>query len=180
MKCAAKSGLMVLVVAAATTLAGRPMQAQATDPWAPFEFLIGNWSGQWSGQPGVSTSGSVSFSFDLAKTIIVRRTRVTFPAGADENSGFTHEDLLVIYREPGDPRFRAFYVDAEGFVVNYVASGVTSQPSVVFTSDPAGRGPQFKLVCEMSKDGVLTMDFLIAPPGGGLRSHVKCAIRRSR
>ncbi len=170
---------MLLMAAATTSLAQPAARTKEKDPWAPFQFLIGNWTGRWSGEPGDSTSGSVSFSFDLEKQIIVRRTRVTFAARPGEASGFTHEDLLIIYREPGGGPFRGFYVDREGFVINYVASPSPNQQSVIFASDPAGKGPRFKLVCELSRDGVLSIDFLVAPPGGELRSHVKCSVRRA-
>src|ERR1051325_4223618 len=93
--------------------------AQAKDPWAPLSFLLGNWSGGGSGKPGDVASGSASFSLDLKKNVIIRRNRAEIAARHGDTSKSVHEDLMVIYRQPGDGSLRAVYFDDEGHVINY-------------------------------------------------------------
>lgn len=55
--------------------------------WDPLEFLIGNWSSPVSRQPGTGISGSATFSFDLDKNVIIRRSRAEFAPEPGEEKG---------------------------------------------------------------------------------------------
>ncbi len=144
----------------------------AEDPWAPFQFLIGVWSGAGSGQPGEGISGTTSFSFDLGKTILVRRNRAEIASNPGEPSGAAHEDLMIIYREPG-AQFRAIYFDSEGHVINYSVSFPAGPRSVVFESAATENAPRFRFIYEMGRDGLLSGEFDIAPPGGPYKVYTK-------
>ena len=151
----------------------------APDPWAPLRFLLGSWSAaSGSGQPGEAVAGSVSFALELGGGVLVRRNRTEYAPKPGAKEGAVHEDLLVIYREPGEDGFRALYWDNEGHVIHYRVS-IPSRPNVVmFESEGPDKGPRFRLVHELASDGQLATEFAIAPPGGDFKTYVKGTVRR--
>lgn len=155
-----------------------PASAQESDPWAPFNFLIGHWSGIGSGKPGEAVPGSSVFSFELDKSIIMRKNRVQSEPVPGQTTGRVHEDLLFIYRQTGEENFRAIYFDNEKHVINYTVTFPDKQPSVVFENVATGQSTRFKLAYELTADGILTTDFLIAPPGGEFKSYIKGTAKR--
>lgn len=167
--------LVLLFILAASLICSsvRAQEGKAEDPWARFQFLIGSWSGTGAGKPGEISMGKTSFSFDLDKNVIVRKNRVEIAPKAGETKGAVHEDLMVIYRQPGAAAPRAIYFDNEGHVIDYVASFPEKQPSVVFESKGGEKMPGFRLVYEMTPTDELMIEFLIAPPGGEFKSYTK-------
>ena len=147
--------------------------------WDPLQFLIGSWSSPLSGQPGQGVSGSTTFAFDLDQKVIVRRSRAEFAPGPGEAKGLVHDDLLVIYQQPGETPFRAIYFDNEGHVIHYTLSFPEKQPAVVFESEVSGMSPRARLVYGMEGEDTLVTEFFVAAPGGELLSHVKGAVKRN-
>ncbi len=170
--------LTILMTFSAMGYPAKGQSSQPSDPWAPFQFLIGNWSGTGSGQPGEVVSGTTSFSFDLGQAILVRKSRAQFAPRPGEKAGALHEDLLIIYREAEGPKLRAVFFDNEGHVIHYRVSLPANQPSVVFESDASDQAPRFRLVYEMGSDGLLSVEFMVAPPGGEFKTYTKGTIKR--
>jgi hypothetical protein len=102
--------------------------ALAAPKWEPFQFLVGDWVGEGSGQPGAG-QGEFSFAAELGGQILVRRS-FNQPA-----SGPRHEDLMVVYLEP-EPR--AIYFDSEGHVIHYQLSAPAKGRAVFESSDAPG------------------------------------------
>ena len=146
--------------------------------WAPLKFLLGSWTNPISGEPGEGVSGWSTFSYELDKNIIVRRSRAEFAPGPGESKGLVHDDLLVIYQEPGDSPFRAIYVDNEGHTIHYTLTFPEKQPGVVFESEAIANGPRFRLVHELTAPDTLVTEFSVAAPGGALLSHVRGNLKR--
>jgi hypothetical protein len=142
------------------------------------QFLIGNWSSPLSGQPGQGVAGWSTFSYDLDKRVIVRKSRAEFAPGPGETKGLVHDDMLVIYQQPGEPQMRAIYFDNEGHIIHYTLSIPAKQPGVVFESEASQTSPRARLVYEMTEDDTLITEFSVAAPGGELLSHVKGAVVR--
>jgi len=157
-----------------------PLRGQAADPWAPLAFLIGEWTGGGSGQPGDAVAGSTRFFMELEGKIMVRKNRAELAARPGENPGNVHEDLMIVYPKAGGSAFIADYFDNEGHVIHYSLSFPGKQPSVVFESDSAAAGPRFRLVyaTDPSDRGILVNEFWIARPGGEFRMYLSGKLRK--
>lgn len=141
------------------------LRAQRTSEppdWRPWQFLFGEWVGAGGGGPGEG-AGTFSFTTDLQGTVLVRRNHSDFPA-SPERPAYSHDDLMVIYRE-GTTQTRAAYFDNEGHVIRYSTNFSPDSNSVVFISDPAPGTPRFRLTYEKKGDGLVTIRFEFAPPG---------------
>ena len=56
--------------------------AAGDDPWACYRFLIGEWAGEGSGQPGQG-KGAFSLAPDLQGKILLRKNHAEYPASGD-------------------------------------------------------------------------------------------------
>lgn len=129
--------------------------------WDGFKPLAGTWVGDGTGSPGQGTGG-FTFSFDLQNTILVRKNYADYPATKDRPA-FSHNDLMVIYRE-GD-KFRAVYFDNEQHVINYAVSLSKDSTAIVFVSDIIPGAPRFRLTNVLQGTDSMKISFEIAPPG---------------
>jgi hypothetical protein len=166
--------LAVIVLSRTLSMA----QEQNIDAWSQFSFLMGTWSGTGSGKPGEITAGSTSFSFDLDKNILVRKNRAECAPKPNEQSGFVHEDLMIIYHQPNDRQFHAIYFDNEGHIINYTVTPQTPKSQIIFESDAVQSAPRFLMVYELAADGALINEFQIAPPGGKFQTYTKGTINK--
>jgi hypothetical protein len=134
-----------------------------TDPWVGVRFLIGSWEAKTTG--GVAqaqASAGYAFRLELRDHILARHTR-SGSCIAPDDFDCQHSDLLYIY--PGGNGFalQAIYFDNEGHVIRYDLS--TPKPNaVVFLSDPAQPGPQYRLSYELL-EGVMNGKFELKMPG---------------
>src|SRR5262245_48559553 len=102
-------GAIILLAVANVGVAG---QNSATISWDNWKFLIGTWKASGGGSPGEG-KGSFSFTFDLQNRILVRRSHTDYPETAGRPA-FAHDDLMVIYTDDANRKFRADYYDNEG------------------------------------------------------------------
>jgi hypothetical protein len=141
---------------------------QDNSAWNRWNWLIGNWKGEGSGQPGQG-SGTFSFFFDLDKNVIVRRSHSEYPA-TESKPQIIHDDLMIVYPDPADSLDKAMYFDNEGHTINYTISYL--EKSIILTSDKIPDSPIFRLVYtlldnetintrfEMSQDGYKFMPYV--------------------
>jgi hypothetical protein len=161
-------------------LAGGHMFAQASkpqDPWAPLNFLLGEWEGVGTGTPGEAVGGT-SFAFDLDKRILVRKNWAKYPPKPGDKTGLSHEDLMIIYTSSGESVLRAIYFDNEDYVINYTVLPLSNPGVVVFETDPAQKGPRFRLVYELNAAGTLKNVFLIASPGEEFKVYAQGTLKK--
>ncbi len=147
-------------------------------PLNQLDFLIGEWISPGSGQPGEGIAGSSSFTYSLDGNIIIRNSRAEFAPEPGEAKGLVHDDLLIIYQQPGETQLRAIYFDNENHIIHYTLSFPVKQPGVIFDSEAGEGSARARLVYETLPDGKLMTEFLVALPGGQLVSHVKGVLKR--
>jgi hypothetical protein len=152
--------------------------APADDPWSAYRFLLGEWVGEGSGQPGQGT-GEFSFTLDLQGKLLVRRNRVEYPARAARPAS-SHEDLMVIYRGAEGKRTRAIYFDNEDHIIHYTVTFSDDKQALTFLSDTMPSEPRFRLSYARGKSETVSVKFEVAPPGkpDGFKTYVEGTARR--
>jgi len=173
------TGALILAVAFLIT---PPAQAQGANSagWEGWNFLLGQWVGEGSGQPGQG-SGGFSFALDLQGKVLVRKNHADYPATKD-HPAFSHEDLTVIYHEDGASPARAIYFDNEGHVIHYDASFSKDGTTWVFLSDSVPSAPRYRLTYTKEKNGMLGIKFEIAPSGKpeAFSTYIEARARREK
>ncbi len=134
----------------------------STDRWAAWQFVLGDWSGEGGGQPGVGAGGYTFFP-DLDGQILVRRNRVEYPATPTTPAAI-HEDLLVVYVE-ADGSTRAVYWDCEGHVIHYAAEALPGEGIIRLVSEALPGAPRFRFEYRQVDEQTVATKFEIAPPG---------------
>ncbi len=153
--------------------------ATPASPLDAVSFLLGDWRGEGSGQPG-SGSGVTSFKPELGGRVLVRRSRSGYPAAAGKPA-VVHDDLMVIYPRPGGGGLEAVYFDNEGHVIEYTAEVFPDGRRVVFVSEAEPATPTFRLTYARVAEDVVEVVFEIAPPGvpGAFKPYLSGRIRRA-
>ncbi len=144
-----------------------------------YEFLEGDWEGGDEQDPSQGY-GRNSFSFDLERNIFVRKNRTVF-AATPQRPAFTHDDLLIIYREPAGA-MRGIYFDNEQHVIHYEVSVADDQQTLSLTSDAAPSMPQFRFTYLRTGQDTVDARFEIAPPGkpGAFNLYLQGSMKRLR
>jgi hypothetical protein len=153
-------------------------ETAAPDPWAGWKFLIGEFNaGDSSGVPGQASSGGFTLAPELNGNVLVRKNHAEYPATKD-HPAFTHEDLMIVYREGGATK--AIYYDSEGHVIHYVVNLSGDGRQIVFLSEAGGGGPQFRLTYRDAGSGAVSVLFEMAPPDkpGQFSKYVEAVVRR--
>lgn len=125
--------LPLALLAASALLAQTP--APKADPLAPLRFLIGEWQGVASGQPGEGTAAR-RYEAVLKDRFIQERNTSTYPPQAKNKAGEVHEhqSLFSYDRARKAVLFRQFH--QEGFVITYALNPALSTASrLVFDSE---------------------------------------------
>jgi len=167
-------GITVLLL-----LSSASLTAQTADStgWNGWQFLLGEWVGSGGGSGPGQGSGSSTFSYDLQRRVIIRKNHAWYPATTDRPA-YSHDDLMVVYREPSKP-VQAVYFDNEGHVIHYTVTLETS--GVTFLSDSSA-GPRFRLTYTGAGPDSTTIAFDIAPPGkpNDFSPYIRAGARRRR
>jgi hypothetical protein len=161
-------GLLILfVIPASAQPADKP--AKAEDSWAPFRFLVGDWVGKGSGDPGKG-SGYFSFAPDLDGKILVRKNHAEYPPKEGQKTGAVHDDLLIVYPKVGGA-YSAIYFDNEGHVISYKIP--KAEPgNIIFESEGTEKEMRFKLTYALQPDGGVEIGFALAAPGQAFKPYL--------
>ena len=159
---------------AAPSFAQSPKQK---DTWEQWKFLVGDWIGIGSGEPGKG-DGGFSFTPDLDGKVLIRKSYSAYPPKPGESMGIRHEDLMIVYPSEEGSAFRAVYFDNEGHVIHYLVSFPQKQPSVRFESEQKSGTPRYRLEYEMESSDEVLITFSIAPPGQPYKVYLQGKSRR--
>lgn len=85
---------------------------QKSSTWDKWDWLIGDWIGEGTGQPGQG-GGTFSFKPDLDKKILVRKSHSEYPA-TENKPQVIHNDLMIVYLDNTGNPSKAIYFDNEG------------------------------------------------------------------
>lgn len=157
--------LMPLGLAGMFFLSAGDKPSGAGDAWTAWEFVIGDWVAEGGGKPGEAAGGGFSFTRELDGEVLVRKNRADYPA-ANGRPAFSHEDLMVVYKDDPQKRTSAVYFDNEGHVIHYAATLSDDGQTLTFLSDPTPSTPRFRLIYAKQPDASVRISFEMAPPGG--------------
>ncbi len=133
---------------------------QPKNQWEKWNYLIGEWVGEHSGQTGQG-EGKFSFHPELDGNILVRKSHTVFPA-ASNSAEIVHDDLLIIYKGSGDGSQEAIYFDNEGHTIKYKVS--FTDKSIVLTSDIIANSPGFRFSYTAIDKDTVNASFEISSP----------------
>jgi len=142
--------------------------------WDKWIWLIGDWKGEGGGQPGQG-GGTFSFSFDLDKNIIVRKSHSEYPA-TENKPKITHDDLMIVYVDAIDSSIKAIYFDNEGHIINY--SVVNTDKSITLTSFKTSNAPIFRLTYDLLQNGMVNTRFEMSRDGVNFMTYVEGKSRK--
>lgn len=125
-------------------------------------YLIGNWTGEESGNPGAG-KGYFSFKYSLDSNVVIRESHVEFPQSS-ERPAFRHDDMLMLYRESSNTYNRAIYFDNEQHVLHYTIKIAEDNKSIVFNGVQTAGEPVFRLTYKVVDENRVYVSFEFAPP----------------
>jgi hypothetical protein len=134
-----------------------------------WDWLLGQWNGEGSGQPG-SGGGTFSFTFNLNKNIIIRKSHSEYPASANKPA-VNHDDLMIVYLNTNGCPTKAIYFDNEGHTINYSVNYYDK--SIVFLSDSTPGVPLFRLTYTLLDNGIVNTKFEMSPDGVKFMTYIE-------
>ena len=141
---------------------------QQNKTWEKWNWLIGEWIGEGSGEPGKG-GGTFSFKTDLNDKILVRKSHSEYQASGNRPATI-HDDLMIVYVDNSSNASNAIYFDNEGHTIKY--SIEYDDKLIVLTSEKVVNTPVFRLTYtllddktvntkfEMSQDGIKFMTYI--------------------
>ena len=111
---------------------------------------------------------------------MVRKNRVDYSV-TKERPAVSHEDLMVIYSEPGEAGTRrAIYFDNEGHVIEYTAEYSAERKTFTFLSAATPSALRQRLTYTRLETDRISIKFEIAPPDkpDAFSTHVQGSAHR--
>jgi hypothetical protein len=142
---------------------------QQNNAWERWNWLIGEWQGEGSGQPGQG-GGTFSFSFSLDSKIIISKSHSEYPA-SEIKPEIIHDDLMIIYLDENTHPFKAVYFDNEGHTIFYNAT--FTEKSVILTSDKITDNPAFRLTYTLMDIDTVYTQFEISQDGKDFIQYIE-------
>ena len=130
--------------------------------WEKWQYMMGAWNGEGSGQPG-SGSGSYTLKPKLGACILERKGVTDIPA-MNGRPAVHHEDVMIIYKNKEGNPVKALYFDNENHVIPYDIT--YSDNKIILVSEANSAMPRFRLSYEKVEDKLMNIKFEMAMPGG--------------
>jgi len=149
---------------------------QQNTNWNKWDWLMGEWLGEGGGQLGEST-GTFSFSLDLDKKILVRKSHTEFPA-TDKKPKAIHEDLMIVYSDNSGNPTKAIYFDNEGHTINYSIS--YADKSIILTSEKIQNAPISRLTYSLLDDKKVNTKFEMSQDGEKFVTYIEGKSKKTK
>lgn len=143
--------------------------AQQNFPWTSWAWLIGEWKGEGSGQPGQG-GGTFSFQTDLDGKILVRKSHSEYPASGNRPATI-HDDLMIVSLDYSGNPTKAIYFDNEGHTINYTISYAPN--TIVLTSGKIPNSPVFRLTYSLLDNQMVNTKFEMSQDGGKFMTYLE-------
>jgi len=143
--------------------------AQQSEAWKNWDWLLGEWSGEGSGEPGQG-DGAFSFKLDLDNNILRRISHSEYPS-REGNSILIHEDLMIVYLDSTKKPTKAIYFDNEGHTINYEINYLSN--SIQFTSNRVANNPIFRLTYTLLDNDLVNTKFEMSFEGGDFNTYIE-------
>jgi len=137
-----------------------PVIASAQDSFAALQFLVGTWEAEPT--PNV-TVARTDFTLDLQGKALVRHNHAEYPA-ANGRPAYTHDDLLVVYREVKPVATKGLYLDSDGYYARYTVTS-SAPGQATFISDVIVGFPRYRTSYALLPDGRLSTTIEVSPAG---------------
>ena len=151
--------LAAVFVSVSSAASAQPNQASLSDVW---KAMQGKWVGEGTSEMGQG-AGYFSFEPDLLGKVWVRRNHAEYPSPNNSAPPAIHEDLMVVYVDTASRQSRAFYVDTEGHVIQYVVTATDDQKSLTFIAEPQPDQPRYRLTYTRLAPGRMSVVLETAP-----------------
>ena len=168
-----KTKLLLTIVLLGFLTTGFGQQNVAWDKW---EWLKGEWVGEGGGQLGES-SGTFSFSLDLDKKIMVRKSHTEFPA-TDKKPKAIHDDLMIVYSDNTGNPSKAIYFDNEGHTINYTVTYIDK--SIILTSEKTQNASTFRLIYSLLEDKRVNTKFEMSQDGVKYTTYIEGKSKKAK
>src|SRR5260370_33915032 len=140
-----------------------PIIASAQDSFAALQFLVGNWEAEST--PNV-TVARTDFMLDLQGKALVRHNHAEYPA-ANGRPAYTHDDLVVVYREVKPVATKALYLDSDGYYARYTVTS-SAPGQATFVSDVIPGFPRYRISYSLLPTGGLGTPIEVPLAGRGM------------
>lgn len=161
----------------------RGASREASDPWAPINFLVGSWEGTGSGQPGESRIER-HYERVLQDQFIHGTNRSVFDPQKANPSGEVHEDWSMFSFDRSRKRIVLRQFHTEGYITQYVLSEVRDGgKTLVFETEAIENGmPRMKAryIYNLLSNDEFTESFELAMSGGALKPCVTTHMMRKK
>jgi hypothetical protein len=142
---------------------------QTISVWSNWSWLIGEWKGEGSGQPGTG-GGTFSFQTDLDGKILVRKSHSEYPAQGTLPATI-HDDLMIVSLDyTGNPT-KASYYDNEGHTINYSITYASN--TVVLLSEKIPNVPTFRLTYTLLDNQTVNTKFEMSQDGEKFMTYIE-------
>ncbi len=142
---------------------------QQNSTWEKWNWLIGEWVGEGSGEPGQG-GGKFSFKLDLDQNILVRKSHSEYPA-KDGKPKVIHDDLMIVYLDYTGVPSKAIYFDNENHTINYTIT--YDEKSIVLTSEKIQNVPIFRLTYTLLDNKMVNTKFEMSQDGEKFMTYIE-------
>lgn len=149
---------------------------QQNSTWDKWSWLVGEWAGEGSGQPGQG-GGTFSFKQSLDNKILVRESHSEYPASGNKPA-IIHNDLMIVYPDYTGNPVKAIYFDNEGHTINYSIS--YADKSIALTSEKIPNVPVFRLTYTLLENDIVNTKFEMSQDGEKFSTYIEGKSKKAK